>query len=68
MYGSELWGYSQRDTTEIVQRYACRRFLCVSQTSCVAPVMAECERFPIYIDTSIRSLKVLVKNIRYAGL
>ena len=61
LYGSELWGYSKRDTTEIVQRYACRRFLCVNQKSCVAPVMAECERFPIYIDTSVRTLKYWLK-------
>ena len=46
-----------------MQRYACRRFLCVGQKSCVAPVMAECERFPVYIDTSIRTLKYWLKIV-----
>ena len=43
MYGAEIWGIFPNEMTEIVQRYACKRFLCVNQKSTNAAVMAECE-------------------------
>ena len=47
MYGAEIWGIFPNEMIKIVQRYACKRFLCVNQKSTNAAVMAECERYPI---------------------
>ena len=63
LYGSELWGYEQKECTEIVNRCSCKRFLCVSLKSCNATVLAECGRLPTYIDSQIKCLKYWLKLI-----
>ena len=57
LYGSELWGYAEIETVEIVHRYACKRFLCVGQKSCNAAVLAECGRIPVFVDSQVRCVK-----------
>ena len=39
------------------------RFLCINQRASNAAVMAECERYPIYIETQMRCLKYWLKVI-----
>ena len=29
LYGSEIWGFARKDAIELVQRYACKRYMCV---------------------------------------
>lgn len=30
LYGSEIWGFTKRESIELVHRYACKRYMCVS--------------------------------------
>ena len=70
LYGSELWGTGNYDCLERIQYYVCKRLLCVNQRSSNCAVMAECGRFPLYIETYKLSfnywLKILsMPNQRY---
>ena len=61
LYGSELWGTGNYDCLERIQYYICKRLLCVNQRSSNCAVMAECGRFPLYIETNKRSLNYWLK-------
>jgi hypothetical protein len=64
LYGSELWGQSRYDSVERVLSYACKRFLCVDQLSPNAPVLADCGRFPVYIESCKRVVKYWLRILK----
>ncbi|MEW8542874.1 MAG: reverse transcriptase family protein, partial [Candidatus Thiodiazotropha sp.] len=57
LYGSEIWGFSKRESTELVHRYACKRYMCVSLHSSNAAVLGDCGRFPLWIEAAKRCIK-----------
>ena len=60
-YGAELWGTKMYDSLERVHRYACKRFLNVSNKVCNSFVLGDCGRFPLHIQTQKRVLKYWLK-------
>ena len=61
LYGSEIWGYEKRESIELVQRYACKRYMCVSLRACNAAVLGDCGRVPMWIESSKRCIKYWIK-------
>ena len=57
LYGSEIWGFSKRESTELVHRYACKRYMCVSLHSSNMAVLGDCGRFPLWIEAARRCVK-----------
>ena len=61
LYGSEIWGFTKRESVELVQRYACKRYMCVGLRACNAAVLGDCGRFPIWIESAKRCIKYWIK-------
>ena len=38
LYGSEIWGFTKRDSVELMQIYACKRYMCVGLSAYNAAV------------------------------
>ena len=51
MYGCEIWGFQERENIEIVQRYACKRYICLNAKTINAAVLGDCGRYPLYIES-----------------
>ena len=49
LYGSEIWGFTNREPVEVVHRYACKCYMCVGLRACNAAVLGDCGRFPVWI-------------------
>ena len=64
LYGSELWGFQARESTELINRYACKRFLCVYNRSTNAAVLGDCGRYPLWIESARRCLKYWFKILK----
>ena len=64
LYGSELWDFQPRDSTELIHRYACKRYLCVYNCSTNAAVLGDCGRYPLWIESARRCLKYWFKIIK----
>lgn len=64
MYGSEIWGFNRRDSAEVILHYACKRFLCVKTNSTNAVVLADCNRYPLFVETAIRCIKYWLKVLK----
>ena len=56
LYGSEIWGFSKRESTELVHRYACKRYMCVSLHASNMAVLGDCGRFPLWIEAATEKL------------
>ena len=52
------------DSLERVHRFACKRFLNVSNKVCNSFVLGDCGRFPLHIRTQKRVLKYWLKLLR----
>ncbi|MEW8548219.1 MAG: reverse transcriptase family protein [Candidatus Thiodiazotropha sp.] len=61
LYGSEIWGCLKRESVELVHRYACKRYMCVSLKACNAAVLGDCGRFPLWIESNKRCIKYWLK-------
>ena len=57
LYSSEIWGYQRLDNLEKVHLLACKRFLGVPIKTPNKIVYGELGRFPLYINSSVRSIK-----------
>ena len=53
MYGYEFFVIFPMNAIELVQRHACKSFLCVNQRAMHEAVIAEWERYPICIEMQI---------------
>ena len=61
LYGSEIWGFSKRESKEQVQRYACKCYMCVGLRACNAAVLSDCDRYPLWIESAKRCIKYWMK-------
>ena len=64
LYGSEIWEYRKYKVLEQVQYYACKRYMCDGIKSCIAPVLGDCCRFPLYIETAKRCIKYWIRILK----
>ena len=63
LYGAEIWGVRQYECIERVQYYLCKRFMNVNLKASNYAVLGECGRYPLYIETTKRSIKYWLKVI-----
>lgn len=61
LYSSEIWGYQRLDTVERVHMLACKRFLGVPLKTHNKMVYSELGRYPLYINSSVKSIKYWFK-------
>jgi hypothetical protein len=61
LYGSEIWGTKNYDVIESIHTYACKRFLCIKQSSSNHVARGECGRYPLYIYSYKRVVKYWYK-------
>jgi hypothetical protein len=64
LYSAEIWGLNKLDTLEKVHLAACKIFLGVPTRTPNIMVYQELQRYPLYINTYIRSLKYWFKLLR----
>ena len=60
-YGCEIWGLDNFKDIEILQMFACKRFLGAKSATSNHVVRGECGRFPMYIFTYKRALSYWCK-------
>ena len=60
LYGSEIWGLDIVNEIETVHLFACKRFLGVKSSVSSNVIRGECGRYPLYIFTFKRAIKILV--------
>ena len=63
-YGAEIWSYERTERIEHVQLKLCKRVLGVNNTTSNSAVLAECDRFPLYVNYFTKRIKVWLKIIR----
>ena len=73
LYGSEIWGFSKREATELVHRYACKRYMCVRLQSSNVAVLGDCGKFPMWIEAAKRCVKYWLRILcmddsRFVGI
>ena len=61
LYASEVWGTSRLANIEIAHLFACKRLLSVSDKTPNHMVYGETGRYPLYIDSTISSLRYWYK-------
>ena len=64
LYAAEVWGHTQSTIVEKVHMYACKRLLGVSQKTPNILIYGELNRYPLYIDSIIKTLKYWFKLIQ----
>ena len=57
LHGSEIWGFSKRESIELVNRYACKWYMCVGLNSSNSALLGYCGRFPLWIEAARRCIK-----------
>ena len=63
LYGAEIWGVQQYECIERVQYYLCKGFMNLNLKASNYTVLGECGRYPLYIETTKRSIKYWLKII-----
>ena len=48
LYGSEIWGFAKRESVELSQSYACKRYMCFNLRACNAAVLGSCDFYHIW--------------------
>ena len=61
LYAAELWGMTKYETIEKIHTFACKKLLGVSARTPNALALGEIGRYPLYIDSSTRTLKYWFK-------
>ena len=61
LYATEVWGTSWLANIETAHLFACKRLLSVSDKTPNHMVHGETERYPVYIDSTISSLRYWFK-------
>ena len=64
LYASEIWGHKAYDQIEHVHLYACKRFLHVISRTPKDLLYGELGRFPLWILSTIRSVKYWLKLLK----
>jgi hypothetical protein len=64
LYSSELWGYDAIENIEKVHMLACKRFLGVPLRTPNKMVYRELNRYPLYINSSVRCIKYWVRLLQ----
>ena len=57
LYACEVWGISRPANIETAHLFACQRLLSVSDKTPNHMVVGETGRYPLYIDSTISSLR-----------
>ena len=57
LYGAEVWGIRQYECIKRVQYYLCKRFMNISLNASNYAILAECGKYPLYIETKNKSVK-----------
>ena len=57
LYGSEIWGVKRYEYVENVHIKFCKIVLNVGKTTWYFSVIAECGRYPMYVDYHLRAIK-----------
>ena len=63
LYGSEIWGVKKYNDVENVHIKYCKLVLNVGKTTWNFAAMAECERYPMYVEFHCRAVKYWCKLI-----
>ena len=63
LYGSEIWGVKRYNNVENVHIKFCKIVLNVGKTTWNFAAIAECERYPMYVDYHFRAVKYWCKLI-----
>ena len=66
LYACEVWGISRPANIETAHLFACQRLLSVSDKTPNHMVYGETGRYPLYIDSTISSLKYWFRFPRQA--
>ena len=61
LYASEIWGMSKSSSIESAHLFACKRLLSVSNRTPNHMVYGETGRYPLYIDSTLSSLRYWLK-------
>ena len=61
LYAAEIWGLTRYKKVESVHLFACKRFLRVDKKTPNTLVCGELGRYPLYIDSTIRSVHYWLK-------
>ena len=61
LYGSEIWGLKKHPEVEVTHTFVCKRFLGLDSRSPNHMVYGDLGRFPLHINSSIRSIKYWLK-------
>ena len=64
LYAAEIWGMTQYSTIEKVHTFACKKVLSMSLRTPNSLVYGELGRYPLYIDSAVRSLKYWFKILQ----
>ena len=57
LYGAELWDFQTRTGIERMQKYACKRYMCLNEKTPDAVVLGDTGRFSLTTNSCIRCLK-----------
>ena len=61
LYSAEIWGLTRFHIIESVHLFACKRFLNVSSRTPNLMIYGELGRYPLYIDSALKSVKYWFK-------
>ena len=61
LYASEIWGTTNINVIETAHLFACKRLLNVSEKTPNNMIYGETGRYPLLIDSTIRSLRYWLK-------
>jgi len=65
LYGAEQWGFQTRTGIERIQKYACKRYMCLNEKKPPdAVVLGDSGRFPLTTKSFIRCLKYWLKILK----
>ena len=63
LYGSEIWGVKRYEKVDNVHMKFCKIVLNVGKTTWNFAAIAECGRYPMYVDYHLRAIKYWCKLI-----
>ena len=64
LYASEIWGINKVTNIEAAHLFALKRLLCVSDKTPNTMVYGEIGRYPLYIDSTLSSIKYWLKVLK----
>ena len=61
LYASEIWGMLRLTAIETAHLFACKRLLCISNKTPNHMVYSDTGRYPLYIESTLSSLRYWLK-------